>query len=242
MRHCLLAIALLLGASVTAQAQVLQTFAARADDVVVAYPSPLSSGTHVVLAVHLNSKTNTLDLQDLTTSVTTLLGPVDHTTENLRGYILCYPSEAGDTDVMAHTSASAAAMVVGMEIFGGSCNQDGAGAYSENSNQAHDVASPTVTTKTGSFVVGAVASSTVSNFSVDTGTSIQAAGAAVGDDILGGNNVGVGLGQYFIAGAPGSQPVRFDSASNEFALVMMAAVKTAEAVGGLMMMNIGGSN
>lgn len=242
MRRLLLSFALLLWSAVQAQAaiSVVQTFTGRADDVTITYTSPLSAGTHVVVAVIVNSKTNTVTLADLTTTPVTLFGPADHATENLRGYVFCFPSEAGDTDFQAVTTpGSGAALVAGAEISGGSCTQDGSGASQDSTLTNHDIGTPTSTTVTGSFVIGAIESSSTSNFTVETGTGIGSGGVATAD-IAGGDNVGVGLGQYIIAGAPGSVPFKFDSAANELTLIVMAAVQPAAvSTGGMLLRGIG---
>lgn len=230
MRRLLLSLALLLWAAVPSEAAigVVQLFQNRGDSVTTVYPAPLSAGTHVLLTIIVNSKANTVSIDDVNpTDPAPLFGPVDHATENLRGYVFCFPSETGDTDFRAHSSASGNVMIVGAELSGASCTPDDTASGETATTQTHTVAGLT-TTVNGSFVLAAIHGTSVTNFEQSVATVIP----SNGDDILGGDNVGIGLGAYIETTTAGAQTISWTSSpTNETTLYLVGSVQAAAVSG-----------
>lgn len=246
MRRLLLGLAFVLWAAVPSQAAitVVQTAVNRVNDGAVTFSSGWTTGNHVVVVAIINSTTQTVSLSGINATPTPLAGPTDYVGQSIRGYAFCFPTvlDAADTAFTANSSGSGFVLVVAVEIAGGSCTQDGAEAsQTTTALTTHTIGSPTTTTATGSFVIAAIEAVSVSDFTAATGTGLGDGSATA--DIMGGANVGVGLGQYFVAGAPGAQSVSFTSTVNETALVIMAAVQPAAAATpskSLMLLGVGG--
>lgn len=235
MRRLLLILALVLWASAPAQAAIafVQQASSRANDPTTTFsPAPLN-GNHVVVLVIMNSTAQTASID--ATGAVSLVAATDGST--LRAYAWCYPGDGADTDFVVTTSGGASAMVVAAEISGGSCTKDGTEATTATTGGSASNFTYT-TTKAGSFVMSAVHSTSVSDFGVATGTCIPASCA----DLGGGNGVGIGVGQYYTAGAAGAQTTIYTNTSETY-LLLVVGVEAATASldsAGMLLKGVGG--
>lgn len=225
---------------------VVQVAVARGDDPAVTFGSGWGVNNHIVVAAILSLKSNTLDLTGIVASETTLSGfPIDHTTDNPRGYMYCFPGtlEGGDTSFTASTSASAVAAVVAVEISGGSCTQSGSSSANDDNNSPYELTTD-LSLSAGAFMLGLIRSTGGSNYTVTgSGTAIGAAGIGSNSDILNGDGAGDTLGQFQIVGGAGSYDTTYTSTNAETSLIMAAAVQAAASAvkpSGLLLLGVGG--
>lgn len=241
MRRVFLAIALVLWAAVPAQAAISvvagQTAYGFGNDVTITFPNPWSAGNQIVIVTVLGSTAQTTSITGVSETVSHLAGPIDNAGPSLRADAYCFVGDASDdADFIGFTSGGGNVMVVAVEIMGGTCTEDNVESTLSATTSPYSL--PITTTIDGSFVLAMCKASNASNYTATTGTDdIPSDGA----DIGGGNDVGSGLGQYFVAGAAGSQPVGYTSTANETSLCLAVAVQAAPvSSGGMLLRGIGG--
>lgn len=222
MKRSLLALVLgllvLLHVPLSAAIAVVQVQTGSANDVVITFGSAWGASNHVLVAVIVNSGTQTVDLTGITPTETVLHSQAD-VGLGLTGYVFCFPGDGADTSFTATTSGSGSARVAAIEISGGTCTEDGTSSGNTDTASPYELATDITTTQSGSILIGIIHSTSVADFTVSgSGTSVPADGTDIGT---------VALGQYLIAGAAGAYDTTFTSAAAESTLQVAAAVQAA---------------
>lgn len=220
---------------------VVQQTSCRGDDVTCTFPGSPNGSNHILVALYVNSKANTVGITGITPTEDVLHDAGDHPTEALRSYVFCWQADAGDTTFVATSSASGTMSVAAVEFSGGSCTEDGTSAHNPGTGTSH---SATVTTSSsGSLLIGLVASTTVTNFTAVGGGCTTGIPSSLAD-IAAGDNAGVGVGCYGVLGAGGAYNTDFTSAASEVTLTVAAAVQAAgggaSAPRSLLLLGVGG--
>lgn len=198
---------------------VVQVASGRNNDVAVTFGGAWNASNHIVVVAIMNSKTQTLDLTGITPTETVLAGPIDHATEAIRAYLFCFQGDGSDTSFTATTSGSGSVAVAAVEIAGGSCTLDGSAQSTEDATSPYALTTDITTTQAGSFIIGMIHSSSVSDYTVTgSGTSEPSDGTDLGP---------VALGQHYIAGAAGAYDTTYTSAAAETSLLFAGAIQAA---------------
>lgn len=208
---------------------VVQTVGCRGDNVICTWAATPSASNIIVAAAFIGSEANTLSIDDISATESTLIGPVNSAANSGRMYVFCWQADATDADFQLTSSAVNNGTAAAVELSGATCTADGTAGVVDDTNGSPYAESVT-TGVAGSFLIGLTHSTSVSNFSASGSTT------GIGDgqnnttaDINGGDNVGFGLGGYITCGAPGSCQLDWTSAAGEQDMMVAAAVQAAAA-------------
>lgn len=194
-------------------------------DAAITFDAPWGASNHVLLAVMVYSQSVTVDITGITNAEVVLHGPTAHAGNTLNIYLFCWQGDGSDADATIDISAGVGYRTVGVEIAGGSCTEDGTSDSAQLSNIGPHTLSIT-TSQAGSFLFGAIASSSAADFTAGGTTT----GIGVGDATT--DVDGLMLGGYEILSGSGSATMTFTSSTSENRLMGVAAVQASGGGGG----------
>lgn len=217
-----LALALAWAAPAAAQISVVQVASGSGNDVAVTFGGAWGASNHIIAVIVNNNDAETVSITGVSTSVTTILANTDTGTQNAAVY--CWPGDGSDTSFTATTSSGSQARVAAAEFSGGSCDVDGTPGLRTGDNASPYNLSPLYTTTTdGSLLIGLIISTSVSDYTVVSGTfAIPADQVDIGT---------IALGGYKITTTAGTYDLPFESSPDETSMFVVAAVKPASAGG-----------